>query len=44
MALDRFPLFLVSLRNGISSFMGYLMPKLSLSKDSSDTIESIAGE
>ena len=29
---------IVSLFNGISTFMGYLMPKLSLQKNSLDTI------
>ena len=34
---------LVSLFNGISTFMGYLKPKLFLSKNSSVTIQTIAG-
>ena len=35
---------LVSLFNGISTLMGYLMPKSSIQKNSSDTIKPIAGE
>ena len=33
-------LFKVSLFNGLSTFMGYLKPKLSLKKNSSDSIQS----
>ena len=35
---------LVSLFKGISNFIGHLMPKLSLSKNSRDTVQSIAKE
>ena len=35
--------FPLSLFNGISTFVCYLMPKLSLQKDSSRTIQPIAG-
>ena len=34
----------ISLFNSISTFVGYLMPKLSFYKSSSGTIKAIAGE
>ena len=40
---DKIWFCLGSLFNGISTFAGYLMPKPSLQKDSSNTIQSIAG-